>query len=62
MRTAHHTDTADAGFWPVTRSGTWSLFLMALAALAMVTSMVAVAAGQRGGHAGQLAVAHQRPQ
>ena len=49
MRAAHHTDTADAGFWPVTRSGAWSLGLMALAALAMVSSMVAVAAGQRGG-------------
>ena len=49
MRAVDHTGPAQAGFWPVTRSGAWSLRLMALAALAMVLSMVAVAAGQRGG-------------
>lgn len=49
MRAEHHSGLAQAGFWPVTRSGAWSLRLMALAALAMVLSMVAVAAGQRGG-------------
>ncbi len=49
MRAEHHPGPAQAGFWPVTHSGAWSLRLMALAALAMVLSMVAVAAGQRGG-------------
>lgn len=48
MRTAHHTDTAHARVWPVTHSGTWALRLIALAAVAMVSSMVAVVTGQRG--------------
>jgi hypothetical protein len=49
MRTAHHTSAGQTGFWPATRSGRWSLVLIALAALATVLSMAAVAAGQRGG-------------
>jgi hypothetical protein len=52
MRTADHADTAHAGLWPAAHSGRWLLDLIALAAVATVSSMVAVATGQRGGAAG----------
>lgn len=52
MRTAVHADTAHAGLWPAAHSGRWPLDLIALAAVATVSSMVAVATGQRGGPAG----------
>lgn len=52
MRTADHADTAHAGLWPAARSGWWSLALIALVGVATVSSMVAVATGQRDGPAG----------
>ena len=52
MRTADHADTAHAGLWPAARSGWWSLALIALVGVATVSSMVAVATGQRDGRAG----------
>jgi hypothetical protein len=52
MRTGDRTDTAQAVLRHEAHAGPWSPDLIALAAAATVTSMVAVVAGRRGGPAG----------